>query len=169
MFEGGALSGPWDQGFWFEVPFTMRSKSNFRRGQRSRDWNTQSAFASDLAVLAHSALPDGWDPGSADQPVSSRPTMAVVIVARSVLDTANLSKSVLDAMESPTIKGAVGPAPLGVYVNDAQVRFQSSLSERGRNDQRGLVAVCRLTPDVSLEDLARAGAQLTTEALAHWS
>ena len=148
-------TGPWIRAFGCPIPFAIHSKSNFRRGGASSStaWRDEQAFRSQLAALVGSALPAGWDPGDRAVPLAARPVFAVAIVAISRLDTANLSKSILDALEGL------------VFINDAQVRYQVATSER-RGDPRGLVAVAALDPGVTPAELAKAGSALLDAALA---
>lgn len=155
----GELDGPWDQAFWCSLPFPLRSKSNFRRGgqRSSAQWQAEQRFRSDVANVVGAALPGGWDPGDAADPVARRPVMVVALVAASPLDTANLSKSVLDALEGL------------VFVNDAQVRAETAMSERRRGGQSAVLAAARLDPAATMDHLAAAAAALTAAALAAWS
>lgn len=126
--------------FCFDVPFPLRSKSNFRRGsaRAGADWAAEQAFRAQLAVLARAALPEGWDVGTFELPLASRPTVVSCVVARTLLDAGNLSKSVLDAVEGI------------VVANDAAVRSCLTLAERGASNQRGLVGFACLAPGASL-------------------
>lgn len=139
--------------FCVVVPFPLRSKSNFRRRSQSRDWAVEQAFRRDLSVVVSAARPVNWPMGDATVPVAQRPAVACVIVATSTLDTANLSKSVLDALEGV------------VYHTDAQVRYQCAVSNRGRSAQRAVLAFAALDADTELSELHAHGARLAELAL----
>lgn len=147
---GEGPGGPWDQAVWFEVPFPIRSKSNFRRssGASRGEWARQRSFEDDVRRLATAALPATWERGDPDRPLPSRPVVVVLICARTLLDAANLSKSVLDACEGT------------VFHNDASAALVSTLAERGRAEQSGTVLCCRLAPGASPEQLLGAASAL---------
>lgn len=136
--------------FFVDLPFPPKSKSNFRRG---RTWGPQRSFEHDVATLARTALPTNWDPGDPKLPLKSRPVVIVVIVAQSTLDTANLPKSILDALEG------------SAYFNDAQVRSVTAVSSRSRTDQRATVGVAQLPGLASLSDLVATQASLVTATI----
>jgi hypothetical protein len=73
-----------------------------------------------------------------------------LVAARTLLDVSNLSKSVLDALEGI------------VYVTDAQVVAETSLSERGRSDQWLSVAFARLDRPRTLLEVTAAASALVT-------
>jgi len=147
-----------ERALWCELPFPLRSKSNFRRGdaRSAAQWRAEQSFRSDVATLCAAARPQGWDTGSLDVALSRRPCFAVVLVAASTLDTANLSKSVLDALEGV------------LYVNDAQVRFEAALSQRRREHQRAVLAAAQLPASSTSAELAAAGTTLVTLAQQVW-
>lgn len=146
------LEGPWDQGFALDVPMALLSKSNdrrFRRGSAS----TRHDFASFGAALGWSvraARPAGWILGDPSEPLASRPSVIVVITARSLLDAGNFSKSVLDGLEGV------------LFWNDASVRATASVAERGRSGSFRL-AVARLPGDTSSHLLASALSGLVSQ------
>lgn len=151
-------SGIWteigEQAFWVELGFPLHSKSNFRRGGTgsATQWRAEQAFRAQVAAVVGAALPAGWEPGTLSVPVAQRPVIAVTIVACSRLDTANLAKSLLDALEGL------------VFANDAQVRAQCSISER-TGEGRGLVAVARFAPGTELSALSAGAARLSAAAV----
>lgn len=146
---------PWEQAFVFDVPLELRSKSNFRRHQGNAGrgaWKAFKDFEANLALLARQARPLGWELGDAERPLPTRPVVVAFVFARSTLDAANLSKSVLDACEGV------------VFHNDASVRYCATLGVRTRSDSGGLVAFARLAPDADAHATLRAAWAL--EALA---
>lgn len=153
--DGGALTGPWGQAFWVAIPIPLRSKSNFRRGQRQAEWTTHKRFERDLAVLVRSQLPDGWVLGAKNQPVSKRPGVICSVFGRSLLDAGNYSKSVLDACEGI------------VFHTDASVVHSGAFGIRARKDQRAYLAFARLEPGASLVDVVSATAALNEAVLNH--
>lgn len=156
----GTLEGPWLRAVWFSVDFPIRSKSNFRRyhgGQvadRER-WKTFRQFEDSLGVLCRDALGAGWELGQRDQGVAKRPVVVAYIWARTMLDAANLSKSVLDAVEGL------------VFLNDASVAAVACAAERVRADQRGLVAFAQLAPGASMHQVHEALGALQMSCLPH--
>ena len=140
--------------FFVDLPFPPQSKSNFRRG---RTWAPQRGFEHDVATLTRATIPDGWNRGDPSVPLKLRPAVVVAIVATSTLDTANLSKSILDALEG------------SAYVNDAQVRAVAATSSRSRSDQRATVGVAQLPGDATLEELSRVQASLLDETVARFA
>lgn len=129
--------GPWVQAFVVDVPFAVRSKSNFRRGGTGTDaraqWKAHQAFEAELRQLFRAELPAGWEV-AADLPLPQRPVIVVAIRAVTMLDTGNVSKSILDAVEGV------------VYRNDAQVRAELTVTERSRHEQAARIGFARLTP-----------------------
>lgn len=152
-FTSKVLQGPWDEAFTVLVPFTMRSKSNFRRGFDRDKWNQLKDFESGLSILMRSALPEGWVIGSKDASLSSRPVVINAIYAVSTLDTANLSKSVLDACEGL------------VFHTDASVRALTAVSDRSSSASWGLVSFARLPASATLEEAANAASVLMRSTL----
>ena len=120
----------------------LRSKSNYRRApkgsRRGGDWNQHRAFEEELALLARLARPPGWPMGSPTEAVAARPTVVVLIVARTLLDTANMAKSVTDALEGV------------LFLNDASVRHVACVSTRARSDQDVTLLVEALAPGAPL-------------------
>lgn len=154
--DHGTLTGPWSSAFWVQVPFPLRSKSNFRRGRQAegRQWSSLRSFETALATLATAARPSSWDEGDASLPVGQRPAVLVCIVARSLIDTANFSKSVLDACEGV------------LFATDASVLGVSSLGIRARSDQECVVGFAQVDGAASLDDLTRALNALTSQTAA---
>lgn len=142
------VDGPWVQGFFVDVPVPLVSKSNARRYRRgSAPVRSDSSFESSVGLIVRSVRPAGWDAGDPSDALADRPSLVVVISARSLLDAGNFSKSVLDALEGV------------LYVNDASVRSVCCFAERGRSDGFRLAAA-RLDGSASLKELARASAVL---------
>jgi hypothetical protein len=141
---------PWLQAFQVSVDLPFRSKSNFRRVSSSdrSDWARQRKFEDDLRLVVAASLPEGWETGTADEPLAKRPVVVAVICARTLLDAANLSKSVIDACEGL------------VYINDASVAAVTTLAERTGIEHGGEVAFCRLGPGASPQDALTAAAEL---------
>lgn len=155
---GGVECGPIDGvgrcAFYVSVPFALRSKSNFRRGRThaARQWDEFRSFESSVAFLLAAARPESWNVGDAQAKVAERPVVVCAIVARSMVDTANFSKSVLDAAQGV------------LYVNDASVLGVSSMGVRSRSGQQALVAFAQLDGGASLEEIARACGELSIRA-----
>jgi hypothetical protein len=146
------LEGPWVEAFWMEVPFPVRSKSNFRRHRRGDGdrWAQHATFADRLAELARAAVPGTWDIGDATAPLAQRPVVVAHLAAVTLLDTGNVDKSDLDAVEGI------------VYWNDASVRASSAATVRRRDGQRGWAAFARLEPGSSAAAVTDAHIALLT-------
>lgn len=147
----GLLCGPWASGFWVDLPIAVVSKSNFRFG--SRDWSRLSRFEADLAQLVASVAPEGWDRGGDGQALGERPKVIALIAARTTIDVANISKSVLDALEGV------------LYVTDAQVASVVCLGERGLRHRWMSVGFATVAPDIALDELATS----TVALVEQWS
>lgn len=152
--RSGPLEGPWEQAFFAEIPVEVRSKSNARRynpkkvADRQR-WRAYRSYEELVASFVSDALPEGWELGPPPPaPVAQRPAVVSFIFARSLLDAANLSKSILDGLEGI------------VYWTDAAVRFSGSLGVRGRHGDSALVAFARLDPGAPPRALLDAGTAL---------
>lgn len=146
---------------FFDIDGPLLSKSNFRRS-RSRaqrgEWERQRSFEHDVAVLARAARPAKWPLGPrADSPIVERPSVVMVIGAHSLLDTANMAKSVTDALEGV------------LYWNDASIRHVSCVSTRGRSNQRAIVGVEALATNATLSEILVSAAQLGEEFFERWA
>lgn len=151
MTSSVSPAGPWVEAFVVDLDDRLRSKSNFRRssGARRSEWSEFRRFEQDTALVISQALPPTWDLGDREAPLASRPVVVAVIAARSLLDAANFSKSVLDAAQDV------------VFHNDASVAGTASLGVRARDDQRARIAFARLDPGASLAMVSAALAALT--------
>ena len=134
---GEAVTGPWSCGFVLRTGMQLRSKSNFRRSRRGSEhggtWERSKAFEESLGWLVRAARPEGWVLGERTVPLDTRPVVVAAIAARSRLDVANFSKSVLDACEGV------------LYVTDASVLGVVCLGERGVGDDT-LLGFAQLDP-----------------------
>ena len=138
-----------------EMPSPIRSKSNYRRARtgtkRGGDWAQHRAFEDELALMARLARPQGWPLGDADLPVAQRPLVVVLIAARTLLDTANMAKSVTDALEGV------------LFVNDASVRHVACISVRSRNDQSTTIMVEVLSAGAAMAAIFQAAERLAAD------
>lgn len=147
------LTGPWERAFYAELPTALHSKSNHRHGAKS-GWATLRNFEIITGMTLANSLPEGWDLGDPTDPVAARPAVVMVILAQSMLDTSNFSKSVADAAE-------------GVVVhNDASITATSSLGIRAQKNPRAAVAFAQLPAGSSLTERSRALTELTDQAAA---
>lgn len=130
------LQGPWLTGFMLRAPLRLRSKSNFRRSHRGSDsaWSDASTFERDLGLLVRQSRPASWDVGDAALTLSERPVVVSFIAARSTIDVANFSKSVLDALEGI------------LYVSDASVLASGAVGSRGRGSTSLLLGFAQIPP-----------------------
>lgn len=158
------------RGFVLEVPFPFASKSNFRRFASrgaTNAWTRFARFEDALSAIAVRARPVDWENPGVDVALSLRPVLVVSLYARTTLDSGNLPKSVLDALENKAAKGAA-PGQEILYANDAQVAHCSALTTRTKSDQRGYVAIAQLKSGASPEEVLRAGHELDCLAWAWW-
>lgn len=134
------LSGPWDRAFYVDLPAKLRSKSNYRQGKKG--WGALVTFESVVAAVLAEARPDGWDLGEKKRALKDRPVLVMAVVATSLVDSTNFTKSVADAMEGVLV------------VNDASILGSATLAERTRDNQRCGVAVAQLPAGSSIADQA---------------
>lgn len=153
------FDGPWRSAFWVRVPFPIRSKSNFRRysvSSHKSDWQEFQAFERGVAVSVQSVLPGSWCQLEPAVRLADRPVVASFVAAKSRLDSANFSKSVLDACEGL------------LFVSDASVLATGSVSVRG-------VGLCfalgfaQLDPGSGPEAVHAAQVELSSRVLASFS
>ena len=151
------LDGPWSCAFAVRVPLALRSKSNFRR-HRGRvadagSWETAQNFERSLGVVVRSVRPSDWVVGERTTALAERPVVVAFLAARSTLDVANYSKSILDACENV------------LYVTDASVLGVSCLGARGRGDEM-LLGFAQLAPGTAPDAVNEALQHLSAAALA---
>lgn len=137
---------------FLEIDYPLKSKSNYRRspqkGGRGDEWLKQRKFEEGLALAARAARPANWPLGDVSDSVAKRPGYVVLIVARTTLDTANMAKSVTDALEGV------------LFHNDASVRLVSCGSFRTRTAQRALIIVSPIRPGASMHEVLERGSLL---------
>lgn len=132
--SGGQLvDGPWEQAFYAVLPGAVQSKANYRRGARTGTWNTHRGYEAAVRAAVRTARPAAWDKGDATTGVANRPKVVSTLVARALLDSGNLNKSILDACQGD------------LFVTDAQVISVSDTVIRAAKDQ-GLLAAFALLP-----------------------
>lgn len=150
-----SFEGPWLQAFAFLIPVPFRSKSNFRRGGGGGgpEWKIFKKFEEDVKFLASLGLPPDWDCGDKDKALKLRPVVINHIYAVSPLDTANLSKSLLDACEGV------------VFHTDASVRGAAAVSRRAAKDSWGLASFALLSPTASEREIQTSLSALGEEAM----
>lgn len=148
----GTFDGPWVEAFWFELPGTLRSKSNARRFSRDgkvsakerRAYEAEQAFAKSVKMVAGVARPRSWELGpSGVNTLAQRPQIVTVVAARSTLDATNVPKTLHDVCEGI------------VFHNDASVRSATQVTVRGAGGG-GVVAFARLAPDATLAEVTAA-------------
>lgn len=138
------LAGPWQSAIYVELPSKLRSKSNFRRGKKATSWEKYASFEMVAANTFRMARPEGWVLGDKGQPVKERPTVLLVVCARSLLDSSNFTKSIADAMQGELV------------INDASVTATATLGERAGKDQICGVGTAQLPAGATLEEQATA-------------
>jgi hypothetical protein len=115
---------------WVELP-QLRSKSNFRRGKKSKNWSRLQGFEDELAISARAVRPMEWPMGDPGAAISSRPSVVAVVIADTLLDTGNVTKSVFDALEGV------------LYHTDASIRAELVVTNRKRGGRAyAAFAVC---------------------------
>lgn len=145
--------GPWEQAFCVRMPFAVASKSNFRRHRAgssgSGGWARQRSFEAALNALLRCACPSGWELGPATPAaVATRPVVVALIAAETLLDAANLPKSVTDAAEGV------------LYHNDASVRAVVPVVLARRAGDVAFVAFARLAPGAQVREIVDAAGAL---------
>jgi hypothetical protein len=136
--------------FLLTVPLALRSKSNFRRGNT---WNTHQEFERSLHLLLRANRPTDWVTSTTDVALAQRPVVVAAIVARSTIDSANFTKSVLDAAEGV------------LYTTDASVLATVTLAERGRGTGF-MVGFAQLPPGSTITACHAVVADLAASAVA---
>jgi len=127
----------WDAAFVVGISGVVRSKSNYRRGGRRRSrqrWSQVSEFEERTRRAFEKARPGSWPDPDPALPVNRRPQVVSVCYARAILDTSNLTKSILDAAEGI------------LYANDSVVRGEYSQVERGGKNQLLVCGFAAYTP-----------------------
>jgi hypothetical protein len=142
-----APQGPWLCAVAYVLDTPIVSKSNHRRSKGSNQWEKFRAFEEFVTFTTRSVLPATWPPLAADAPFSNRPVVCLSIVASTLLDTANLSKSVADALEGVC------------YHNDASARAVSSLSVRS-SVPHVVVGIAALDAGATLDEISAAATKL---------
>lgn len=131
---------------WFELPFALVSKSNFRRSSDAtrEDWKRVQDFEAEVRRLGAKFRPPGWELGErAPAPVPSRPQVLCFMWGRTLLDAANLSKSILDALEGV------------LFHADSSARRVDQAVTRSGVDQRGFIAFAQLAPGSPMRDVLK--------------
>ena len=128
----------------------VKSKSNYRRSSSSK-WSEISSFEIELGTILRQARPTGWLNDTEDK-VTDRPRVVAVIIARTMLDAGNLSKSILDAAEGV------------LFQNDSSVGLVMEYADRAKNDQRSVVAFTQLPAGSTRGEMAAEASKLFAAA-----
>lgn len=128
----------------------IKSKSNYRRSANTK-WSDISSFEMELGVLLRQARPSDWV-NDLEEKVADRPRVVAVIIARTMLDAGNLSKSVLDAAEGT------------LFQNDSSVGLVMEYADRGKSGQCSVVAFAQLPAEATREEMAKEAAKLFASA-----
>lgn len=142
--------------FWVCVPGKVLSKSNYRNGSGAaarQGWKAVHTYEDNLSLLVRASRPSGWKVPSMDLALSQRPVTVAALVARTTLDTGNISKSILDACQ------------LVLVGNDAEFKAVMEVAERTRKDQGVVAAFDQLPPLTSAQDAATRTWQLVQNVL----
>lgn len=139
---------PWLSSFTVELPVKLQSKSNFRTGKgSSKRWAGLQAFEMVVANKVREAIPDDWDMGDKNKPISERPIVIMIISATSNYDAANFSKSVADAVEGI------------VYWNDKSLRYPVAESRTDKH-VNGVLSFALMAPGSPVSECRRAVGEL---------
>jgi hypothetical protein len=121
----------------FNISSPLASKSNHRHSLNNKGssaaWRRFKGFEDSLRIDALNALPKTWPDLLKDSPLASRPKVAVVIYASSLIDAANLPKSITDALEGVC------------FANDASAVAVSCVVERS-STSKAAVAIAAFDP-----------------------
>lgn len=118
------------------------SKSNHRQDMKSKgSWAKVSAFETSLYWLFKTHVPTEWVLGSIEETIAQRPKIVVALAARCLLDTGNLSKSVLDAAQNV------------IFHTDASVVSCSEMVYRTKNNPGLIAAFSLLSPQVTVNEI----------------
>lgn len=154
--DGTLNSDPWVSLATITLDTPVVSKSNHRHRSaasgRSGEWRRFKAFEDALTFTARAALPSDWPDLAGDRPLQQRPVVAVVVYASTLLDAANLPKSITDGLEGVC------------FTNDASARVVSCVAVRSSRPA-AVVVVAAFDPEASLETLTTATAAL--QRIAH--
>ena len=138
------LLGPWETAFSIEINDKIKSKSNYRRGNKKiQSWKPYKKFENDLALVISTEIPDNWYLGEKEKAVRDRPIIVATIISETNLDSSNVSKSILDACEGL------------LYYNDASVKITTTVTEKPlkRNqDCKTVIAFALLSPYATLSE-----------------
>lgn len=140
-----------------ELPYPLRSKSNFRRGVKDKEWNNYKNFEKITKLLLLSKKPEDWVTTDGAKPVNLRNKVVVCIVSRTTLDVGNYSKSLLDAAEGI------------LFHNDSEVSGLACIGDRGRSNYTTLVGFKQLSPEATLLEVNTGLAELTEKVLFQFS
>jgi Holliday junction resolvase RusA-like endonuclease len=136
-----------------ELPYPLRSKSNFRRGYKDKDWSNYKNFEKTTQLLLLSTKPSTWVMSDPNLPVSSRKKIVVCIASQTVLDVGNYSKSLLDAAEGV------------LFFNDSEVTGLTCIGSRSRKNPITVVGFRQLDQTSTIEESNKALGELTENVL----
>jgi hypothetical protein len=131
-----------------ELGHGLMSKSNFRRGGKGGEWRRQKGFENEVTTKAKLARPKDWPKDDGSGSVAERWGYVVLIVARGLIDTANMAKSITDALQG------------ALFFNDASVRVCSCVGIRQRDAQDATIIVGALPPGSSWAEVRKMGDKL---------
>lgn len=134
-------------------PGKVYSKSNYRVGQKDQSrWLEHKNYQRNVAAVLRAARGVDWNRDTSTKSVKERPIIAAALHARCLLDTGNVSKSVLDAAEGILME------------NDAEIRALIETTERSGNNQCLWMVFAQYPAGTALaditEDLSRLHKQL---------
>jgi len=136
----------------------VRSKSNYRSTRaKSGAWREFAEFEKHASLLLRQSMPNDWVLGDAQDTILYRPQVISCVLASTMLDAGNISKSVLDAAESV------------VYHNDASVRAVTQLIRRSSKGQSGAVGFAMISREITDEQVLQALCELSLRTLEHWN
>ena len=135
----------------------VRSKSNYRSTRaKSGAWREFAEFEKHASLLLRQSMPSDWTLGDAQDTILYRPQVVSCVLASTMLDAGNISKSVLDAAEGV------------VYHNDASVRAVTQLIRRSSKGQSGAVGFAMIDRETTDRQVFQALCELSIHTLDHW-
>lgn len=115
--------------FVMTVEIASKSKSNHRH-DKSSNWRSLKSFEGLLRAHVRAARPADWPPLEPNTPLKERPLVVVGMVGATMLDAANLPKSVTDALEDVCC------------VTDASVRAVAASTQRTKKPILTIALIC---------------------------
>ena len=154
--QGVWMNSAWTAAVWAAFNEPVVSKANhrmFTKTSGSSSWQKIAMFEQGVHHRLRQVRPPQWVLPASDSAPASRPAVACVVVARTMLDAGNVTKSLLDASEGVLV------------VNDYEVSALATITERGRANAGAVAAFAQLHVGVTARHKQRALDVLTENVL----